>query len=150
MKRFELWLTTAIMFSLPALVFAQPTGGSSGKLVEKGKGTGAGTGRKGTAQAEIRKKGSGNAPRTTGPLNPQPLPPRNPAPLAGNGSGNAPKTNGTATGDRPVGDHGGSGGGAGKVAGTESGNKPGGSHGGDTPTQMHPKKTPGPTGAKER
>ena len=72
MKRFELWLTTAIMFSLPALVFAQATGGSPGKLLEKGKGTGSGTGRKGTPQAEIRKKGSGNAPRTTGPLNPQP------------------------------------------------------------------------------
>ena len=94
MKRFELWLTTVIMFSLPALAFAQATGGSTDTLIHR---KGAGTGRKGTAQAEIRKKGSGNAPRTTGPLNPQPLPPRNPAPLAGNGSGNAPKTTGTTT-----------------------------------------------------
>ncbi len=100
MKRFELWLTTVIMFSLPALAFAQATGGSTDTLIHR---KGAGTGRKGTAQAEIRKKGSGNAPRTTGPLNPQPLPPRNPAPLAGNGSGNAPKTTGATTSGKRAG-----------------------------------------------
>jgi hypothetical protein len=80
MKRFELWLTAAIMFSLPALGFAQATGGSPGKQLEHNKVSG--TGRKGTPQAEIRKKGSGNTKK-------------------GAGSGNAPKvqtTIGSATG----------------------------------------------------
>ena len=95
MKRFELWLTTVIMFSLPALVFAQATGGSPGKLLEHNGGTS--TGRKGIVQAEIRKKGTGNAQKKTGTLNPQPLPPINHAPLAEKGSGNAPKTTGTTT-----------------------------------------------------
>jgi hypothetical protein len=95
MKRFQLWLTTAIVFSMPALVFAQATGGSPGKQLENHKGTG--TGRKGTAQPEIRKKGTGNAQKNAGTLNPQPLPPINHAPLADKGSGNAPKTTGTTT-----------------------------------------------------
>jgi hypothetical protein len=80
MKRFKLWLTAAIMFSLPALGFAEATGGSTDKLVKEGKASG--TGRKRTGKVEIRKKGSGNAPKTTG-------------------SGNAPKvatTIGSATG----------------------------------------------------
>ena len=67
MKRFQLWLTTAIMFSLPALVFAQATGGSpgkQGKLIKNG--TAAGTGRKGTVEPE------GNAPKTTGTTTPPP------------------------------------------------------------------------------
>ena len=52
MKRFELWLTTVIMFSLPGLVFAQATGGSPGKQGEVIKsGTAAGTGRKGRGPA---------------------------------------------------------------------------------------------------
>jgi len=84
MKRFELWVTAAIMFSLPALGFAQATGGSPGK---QGKlriyGTAAGTGRKGTVESEIRKKGSGNAQKKAGTLNPQPLPPITHAPDKG-------------------------------------------------------------------
>jgi len=96
MKRFELWLTTVIMFSLPALVFAQATGGSPDKQLEhKG---GAPAGRKGTAEPELRKKkGSGNGQKNAGTLNPQPLPPLNHAPLAEKGSGNTPKTTGTGT-----------------------------------------------------
>jgi hypothetical protein len=94
MKRFELWLTTVIMFSLPALVFAQATGGSpgkQGKLIKTG--TAAGTGRKGTVEPEIRKKGSGNAQKKGVTIN-QPLPPIH---AADKGSGNAPKTTGTTT-----------------------------------------------------
>src|SRR5258708_35472003 len=51
MKRFELWLTTVIMFSLPGLVFAQATGGSPGKQVKVIKSTAAGAGRKGRGPA---------------------------------------------------------------------------------------------------
>ncbi len=116
MKRFQLWLTTAIMFSLPALVFAQATGGSpgkQGKLIKNG--TAAGTGRKGTVEPEgnaqkkavslnpqplppiihATKKGSGNAQKKAVTLNPQPLPPIIHA--TKKGSGNAPKTTGTTT-----------------------------------------------------
>ncbi len=51
MKRFELWLTTVIMFSLPGLVFAQATGGSPGKQVKVIKSTAAGAARKGRGPA---------------------------------------------------------------------------------------------------
>src|SRR5260370_15662602 len=103
MKRFELWLTSVVMFSLSVLGFALATDGSTdtGKVIKNG--AAPGTGRKRHVEAEIRKKGTGNAPRTTGPLNPQPLPPRNPAPLAGNGSGNAPKTTSTTTSGKRAG-----------------------------------------------
>jgi hypothetical protein len=89
MKRSQLWLTTAIVFSMPAMVFAQATGGSPGKLDEhKG---GAAIGRKGNPEPEIRKKKSaGNGQKNAGTLNPQPLPPINHAPLVGKGAGNAP------------------------------------------------------------
>ncbi len=96
MKRFELWLTTVIMFSLPALVFAQATGGSpgkQGKLIKNG--TAAGTGRKGTVEPEIRKKGSGNAQSKKNVTLNEPLPPIIRAPKKG--SGNAPKTTGNDT-----------------------------------------------------
>ena len=95
MKRFELWLTTVIMFSLPALVFGQATGGSPGKegrFIKNG--TAAGTGRKGTVEPEIRKKGSGNAQKKGVTLN-QPPPPIIHA--TDKGGGNAQKTTGTTT-----------------------------------------------------
>jgi hypothetical protein len=88
MKRFELWLTTVIMFSLHALVFAQATGGSpgkQGKLIRNG--TAAGTGRKGTVEPEFRKKGTGNAQKKGVTVN-QPLPPIH---AADKGSGNPSK-----------------------------------------------------------
>ena len=73
------------MFSLPALGFAQATGGSPGKLLEhKG---GAGTGKKGTAQAEIRKKGSGNAPKISGTAGPLPVPPKAGTQIVSGGTG---------------------------------------------------------------
>ena len=73
------------MFSLPALGFAQATGGSPGKLLEhKG---GAGTGKKGTAQADIRRKGSGNAPKTTGTAGPLPVPPKAGTQIVSGGTG---------------------------------------------------------------
>src|SRR6266567_8029313 len=92
MKRFELWLATVIMFSLPALVFAQDTGGSprkQGKLIKNG--TAAGTGRKGTVEPEIRKKGSGNGQsKKIGTLN-EPLPPIIRAPKKGSGNAQSQK-----------------------------------------------------------
>ena len=118
MKRFELWLTAAIMFSLPALGFAQATGGSPGKLLQhKG---GAGTGKKGTAQAEIRKKGTGTAPKTSGTAGPLPVPPK---------AGTQIESGATGTG-------------VGKVAGT--GKKPGKVE----PTMSARKRPPHPRPAK--
>jgi hypothetical protein len=91
MKRFQLWLTAAIMFPLPALVFAQCTGGSPGRKLDYHKGgASAGTGRKGTVQPEVRKKTNVNAQKNACTLNPQPLAPINHAPVVGKGAGNAP------------------------------------------------------------
>jgi hypothetical protein len=64
MKRFELWLAAAILFSLPVLGFAQATGGSTDTLQKHRKGSGTGT--KPTGQAEIRKRGSGNTKKGAG------------------------------------------------------------------------------------
>jgi hypothetical protein len=54
MKKFALWLTMVIMFSLPALVFAQATGGSTDKAAKE-----EGTGRKGRTEDKARKGASG-------------------------------------------------------------------------------------------
>jgi hypothetical protein len=59
-------LTAAILFSMPALVFAQATGGCSGSKIIKSGGTKTGGGKKGTAHPELARKGSGNEPKTRG------------------------------------------------------------------------------------
>jgi hypothetical protein len=64
MKQFELWLTAAIMLSLPALGFAQATSGSTDTLEKHRKPSC--TGKRGTPQAEIRKRGSGNTKKGAG------------------------------------------------------------------------------------
>jgi hypothetical protein len=81
MTRFQLWLTTAVMFLLPALIFAQGTSGSPCSKIKNG-GTKTTGGKKGAARPELARKGAANAPKT-------------------NASGNAPKLEapiGSATG----------------------------------------------------
>ena len=139
MKRFELWLTTVIMFSLPALVFAQATGGSpgkQGKLIKNG--TAEGTGRKGTVEPEIRKKGSGNAQKKAVTLNPQPLPPITHAPEKGSGNAQS-KKNVTLNEPLPP---------IIRAPKKGSGNAPK-TTGNDTPTQVPQKKPPRPRAAKD-
>jgi len=85
-----------ITFSLPALMYAQATSGCSGSKIIKN-GTTKTTGKKGAAHKELARKGSGNAPKTTG-------------------NGNAPKVEtpkGSATG----------GAGSGRVSQTDTGRK---------------------------
>ena len=64
MKRFEVWLTALIVFSLPALVFAQDTGGSTDRQgkVNATKTTGG----KKVIHQEARRKGAPKTPQTTG------------------------------------------------------------------------------------
>jgi len=59
MKRFGLWLTMAVMFSLPALVFAQATGGSTDSKVKNTSG-------KKSTHKQTAKKGTKTSPKVTG------------------------------------------------------------------------------------
>jgi hypothetical protein len=65
MKRFGLWLTVGIMFSLPALVFAQATGGSTDSKIKEG-GAVKNTGGKKVVHPEVVRKGTPKAPTKTG------------------------------------------------------------------------------------
>src|ERR1700687_2855355 len=95
MKRFRFWFTMVIAFSLPALVFAQATSGCSGsKIIGKG----STTGKKGAAHKELARKGSGNAPKTTGHGHAPKVETPNGSATGGAGSGRAGKISEADTG----------------------------------------------------
>jgi hypothetical protein len=56
MRKFRTWFMTAVMLSLPAVLFGQATGGSTDSKIKEGSGSkGAGTGRKGLEKTHARK-----------------------------------------------------------------------------------------------
>ena len=68
MKRFGLWMTIGILFSLPALVFAQATSGCSGaSKIDNGTGKKATGGKTGKTleRKVVGKKGASKTPKQT-------------------------------------------------------------------------------------
>src|SRR5882757_159845 len=91
MKRSGFWLTMVITFSLPTLVYAQATSGCSGSKIIKNGATKT-TGKKGAAHKELARKGSGNAPKTTGNATVPKLETQAGSATGGAGSGRVGKT----------------------------------------------------------
>ena len=67
MKRFGLWLTIGILFSLPVLVFAQATGGSTCSKIKEGSAGKTTSGKKAKTleRKVVGKKGASKAPKKT-------------------------------------------------------------------------------------
>jgi hypothetical protein len=68
MKRFGLWLTIGILFSLPVLLFAQATSGSPNTQIDDGTGKKKTTGGKKGKTLErkvVGKKGASSTPKKT-------------------------------------------------------------------------------------
>jgi hypothetical protein len=96
-KRSRFWLTMVIAFSLPTLVYAQGTSGCSGNKIIKN-GTTKTTGKKSAAHKELARKGSGNAPKTTGNATVPKVENPNGSATGGAGSGRAGKISESGTG----------------------------------------------------
>ena len=63
MKRFGLWLTIVSMFSLPGMVFAQATGGSTCSAAKEGTGKTT-TGKKKTRESKVAGKKGASGTKT--------------------------------------------------------------------------------------